>query len=61
MKKKEKLEKKSMDVDYAYCGVDNTKCEGFCREKSTEHGVVYCSEVIGKDQALNKKDKVKRK
>ena len=60
MRKKEHKEKKSMNAEYAYCAVDSTKCEGLCRDKNIEHGTVYCSEVIGEEQALNKKERIRR-
>lgn len=50
----------SMSAEEAFCAVDNTKCDGRCRDKNMENGFVFCSETITEGQAISIKEKRKR-
>jgi len=43
----------------AYCAVDNTKCDGACRQKNLENGFVFCNEAITFKQTMSKQDMIR--
>ncbi len=49
-----------LSAEEAFCSVDGTSCDGVCREKYLNNGIVSCNYAVLEKATMSKQEKIKR-